>query len=318
MNTLKNIQYEELINKAQKEHSLDKEEIITLLKADGANEYIFKSADNVRKKYVGDDIYLRGLIEFSNICKNNCCYCGIRRDNHKVRRYRLTEEQIVDLAKKAKDYGLCTVVLQSGEDLWFDTNRMCCLIEKIKKLDLAITLSIGEKTFDEYNAYFKAGADRYLLRIETTDKNLYHKLDPDMMWDNRKRCLDDLREIGYEVGSGIMVGLPEQSLESIADDIIFFNSLDKSVVNKIINKFINELSSRLNKKQITVKLTDTAIEKIAEDGFDSTYGARPLKRYIQANIENQIAYKIITSEIKEKDSIIIDYDGNEFTFISSK
>ena len=102
------------------------------------------------------------------------------------------------------------------------------------------------------------------------------------------------------------------------DDIIFFNSLDKSVVNKIINKFINELSSRLKKKQITLELTDKAIEKIAEDGFDSTYGARPLKRYIQANIENQIAYKIITSEIKEKDSIIIDYDGNEFTFTFSK
>jgi len=179
-----------------------------------------------RTWYVGDEIYLRGLIEFSNICKNNCCYCGIRKDNHNLQRYRFTEEQILTMAKKAKSCGMQTVVLQSGEDLWFDTERMCSIISKIKELDLAITLSIGEKSYDEYKAYRQAGADRYLLRIETTDKDLYHKLDPDMSWDNRKRCLDDLKDLGYEVGSGTMVGLPEQSLLSIAQDIAFFKEID--------------------------------------------------------------------------------------------
>lgn len=215
-----------LIAKAECEHFLEKDEILALLKSSEFDNDILSAADRVRKKYVGDDIYLRGLIEFSNICKNNCCYCGIRRDNRNVCRYRLNERQILNLAQKAKNYGLNTVVLQSGEDLWFDKERMCYLLREIKKLDLAITLSIGEKSFDEYKAYREAGADRYLLRIETTDKDLYHKLDPEMSWDNRKRCLDDLRELGYEVGSGIMVGLPEQSLESIAGDILFFKQMD--------------------------------------------------------------------------------------------
>jgi len=225
-----------LIAKAESENFLEKDEILALLKSSEFDADILSAADRVRKKYVGDNIHLRGLIEFSNICKNNCCYCGIRRDNHKVYRYRLTEAQIIDLAKKAKDLGLNTVVLQSGEDLWFDTQRMCCLLNEIKKLDLAITLSIGEKSFEEYKAYREAGADRYLLRIETTDKDLYHKLDPGMSWDNRKRCLDNLRELGYEVGSGIMVGLPQQSLESIADDILFFKQMDFDII-KVINYF---------------------------------------------------------------------------------
>ena len=223
---MKKSEMKNLITKAECEHWLEKDEILALLKSSEFDADILSAADRVRKKYVGDDIHLRGLIEFSNICKNNCCYCGIRRDNRNVCRYRLNERQILDLAKKAKDYGLNTVVLQSGEDLWFDKQRMCCLLQEIKKLDLAITLSIGEKSFDEYKAYREAGADRYLLRIETTDKDLYHKLDPEMTWDNRKRCLDDLRKLGYEVGSGIMVGLPEQSLESIANDILFFKQMD--------------------------------------------------------------------------------------------
>lgn len=207
-------------------HQLDVSEILCLLSNSEADEDIFATANKVRQKYVGDEIYLRGLIEFSNICKNNCCYCGIRKDNHNLQRYRFTEEQILTMAKKAKSCGMQTVVLQSGEDLWFDTERMCSIISKIKELDLAITLSIGEKSYDEYKAYRQAGADRYLLRIETTDKDLYHKLDPDMSWDNRKRCLDDLKDLGYEVGSGTMVGLPEQSLLSIAQDIAFFKEID--------------------------------------------------------------------------------------------
>lgn len=212
-----------LIEKAQKTHTLTREEIVFLLRTDGSS--LFCAADEVRRQYVGDGVYLRGLIEFSNYCKNNCLYCGIRRDNPQVRRYRLTPEQILAFARHARDYGYKTVVLQSGEDPWFTPPRMAGLIRQIKALGLVITLSLGEKTFEEYQLYKQAGADRYLLRIETTDKALYERLDPGMSWDNRARCLRDLKTLGYEVGSGSLVGLPGQTLESLADDLLFFQQI---------------------------------------------------------------------------------------------
>ena len=186
---------------------------------------LFKTADAVRKQFVGDAVYLRGLIEFSNYCKNDCMYCGIRRSNTKEARYRMTPDEIVQTAAQAVAYGYKTVVLQSGEDLWFDADKMADIIRRIKQLGAAITLSLGEKTREEYAAYRQAGADRYLLRIETTDKALYEKLDPQMSWDNRVRCLEDLKELGYEVGSGSLVGLPGQTVESLAEDLLFFKSL---------------------------------------------------------------------------------------------
>ena len=196
---------DEILQRAVKTHTLSKPKIIRLLSLANA-EKLFAAADSVRKKFVGDGVYLRALIEFSNYCKNNCLYCGIRAGNSHVTRYRLTPEQIVQTAKQAAGYGYKTVVLQSGEDVWFDTDKLCEIIREIKKLDVAITLSIGEKSREEYAAYRAAGADRYLLRIETTDKILYEKLDPQMSWENRVRCLHDLKELGYEVGSGSLVG----------------------------------------------------------------------------------------------------------------
>ena len=139
-------------------------------------------------------------------------------------------DEIVDFAAKAKSYGYRTVVLQSGEDDCFDTETMVCLIRKIKELDLAITLSVGEKSRAVYEKYREAGADRYLLRIETTDKELYEKLDPGMSWDNRARCLRDLKELGFELGTGSMVGLPGQTVESLADDILFFKEIDADML----------------------------------------------------------------------------------------
>lgn len=215
---------DEILQRAVKTHTLSKPEIIRLLSLVNA-EKLFAAADSVRKKFVGDGVYLRALIEFSNYCKNNCLYCGIRAGNSHVTRYRLTPEQIVQTAKQAAGYGYKTVVLQSGEDVWFDTDKLCEIIREIKKLDVALTLSIGEKSREEYAAYRHAGADRYLLRIETTDKILYEKLDPQMSWENRVRCLHDLKELGYEVGSGSLVGLPGQTVESLADDLLFFQKL---------------------------------------------------------------------------------------------
>lgn len=214
----------EILKKAQATHKLTKAEIVKLLSLPDATD-LFETADQVRREFVGNGVYLRGLIEFSNYCKNNCLYCGIRAGNAQVRRYRLSPEEIVKTAEQAVSYGYKTVVLQSGEDLWFDTDTLCNIIRQIKNLDVAITLSIGEKTREEYAAYRQAGADRYLLRIETTDKDLYEKLDPGLSWENRVRCLQDLKDLGYEVGSGSLVGLPGQTLESLADDLLFFQKL---------------------------------------------------------------------------------------------
>jgi len=215
---------EDILQKAQRTHALSQEEIITLLACRDTTA-LFAAADRVRREFVGDGVYLRALIEFSNYCKNNCLYCGIRAANTQVKRYRLTPQQILQTAQQAVGYGYKTIVLQSGEDPWFDTDKLCEIIREIKKLDVAVTLSIGEKSRQEYAAYRQAGADRYLLRIETTDKNLYEKLDPGMNWENRVRCLQDLKELGYEVGSGSLVGLPGQTLESLAGDLLFFQKL---------------------------------------------------------------------------------------------
>ncbi len=215
---------DDILHRAETTHTLRSAEIIHLLTLPDAVA-LFAAADRVRKKFVGDGVYLRALIEFSNYCKNNCLYCGIRAGNSHVHRYRLTPEEIVRTARQAVSYGYKTVVLQSGEDVWFDADKLCHIIREIKKLDVAVTLSIGEKTREEYAAYRTAGADRYLLRIETTDKMLYEKLDPGMRWDNRVRCLYDLKELGYEVGSGSLVGLPGQTMESLANDLLFFQKL---------------------------------------------------------------------------------------------
>lgn len=220
----------ELIKKAEREHDLTKDEIVTLLKDDSINEEVFKAADRVRNKYVGDEVHLRGLIEFSNICKRNCLYCGLRAGNKNIKRYRLTEAEIIDFAKKAASYGYKTVVLQSGEDDYFTVDKMKDIISEIKKLDMAVTISIGEKTYEEYEEYKKAGADRYLLRIETSDKKLYEDMDPGMSHEERKRCLRDIKKLGYETGSGCLVGLPGQTIESIADDILFFREIQADMI----------------------------------------------------------------------------------------
>ena len=219
-----------LIARAAATHRLTEAELVQLLGDAAATEQLAAAADRVRHDYVGDGVHLRGLIEFSNICRQNCMYCGLRRDNGKTERYRLDAATIVELARKAKGYGYHTVVLQSGEDAYFTVPRLCAIIRDIKKLDLAITLSLGERPREEYAAFRAAGADRYLLRIETTDRDLYEKYDPGMSWANRDRCLRDLRELGYEVGTGTLVGLPGQTLAMLARDILYYQALDADML----------------------------------------------------------------------------------------
>lgn len=221
---------QEIIQKALQTHQLTKNEIVALLRDEKFSEELFQAADRVRKKYVGDGIHLRGLIEFSNFCKNNCCYCGLRRDNKNIERYRIDKETIIKLARHAVDMGLKTVVLQSGEDLFFTQEKMVEIIQGIKKLGVALTLSTGEKTLEEYKAYRQAGADRFLLRIETTDKKLYLENDPGMSWEERVQCLRDLGTAGLEIGSGCLVGLPGQTIASLADDILFFKKINADMI----------------------------------------------------------------------------------------
>ena len=211
-------------------NKFSKNELIDILSDNNKNEWLFSLADKIRQENVGDEVHLRGLIEFSNICKRKCKYCGLRCENKSIERYRIQKEDIIAYANHAVKTGYKTIVLQSGEDNYFNADLMCEIITEIKKLGPALTLSIGEKSFDEYKAFRKAGADRYLIRIETTDRNPYEKMHPNMDFDNRVRCLEDLKTLGYEVGTGCLVGLPEQTIESLADDILFFKNINADMV----------------------------------------------------------------------------------------
>ena len=210
--------------------NLSKQQIIEILQDENKNEWLFSLADQLRKENVGDEVHLRGLIEFSNICKRTCKYCGLRCENKNIERYRIKPEDIISYAKRAVEKGYKTIVLQSGEDVFFSQDVMCEIIKEIKKLDVALTLSIGERSFEDYKAFKEAGADRYLIRIETTDRNLYEKMHPNMDFDNRVRCLRDLKNLGYETGTGCLVGLPEQSIESLANNILFFKEIGADMI----------------------------------------------------------------------------------------
>lgn len=208
----------------------NKKEIIDILKSDVHSNYLFKLADRVRKYNTGDGVHLRGLIEFSNICSRTCRYCGLRCANKKLERYRIAPDEIIKYALNAAKMGYKTIVLQSGEDSYYSQKTMCKVISEIKKFDVAITLSIGERSFRDYKEFKNSGADRYLLRIETTDPDLYRKMHPNMDYKNRLRCLVNLKELGYEVGTGNLVGLPGQTIESLAEDILFFKKINADMV----------------------------------------------------------------------------------------
>ncbi len=220
----------DLIDKAENEHLLNIDELTALLESSEYDEALFSAADRVRKKYVGDEVHLRGLIEFSNICRCFCMYCGLRCENKSLERRRMSEDEIVDTARKASNAGYKTIVLQSGEDTFFDADRLCRILRRIKASDVAITLSIGEKSYEEYKAYKEAGADRYLLRIETSDKALYESVHPNMSFENRVRCLHDLKSLGYELGTGCLVGLPHQTSRHLAGDILFFKEIEADMI----------------------------------------------------------------------------------------
>ena len=198
--------------------------LLSLSKEEDLRE-IFAFADSVRRQFAGEGILVRGIIEFSNFCRNSCFYCGLNKSNKTLSRYRLSREEIMYSLSKLSGCGIKTVVLQSGEDDSLDPYWLKDIIAQIKSLfDIAVTLSVGERERYEYKLWRDAGADRYLLKIETTNSRLYKSLHPGMSFGNRLRCLQDLKELGYQVGSGNIIGLRGQSLKDIAEDIIFFQA----------------------------------------------------------------------------------------------
>ncbi len=201
--------------------------VLSRLGAEGAElRALYREADLVRRKYMGATVYLRGIIEFSNICRNSCLYCGINLANKTLQRYRMKPEEIVAQCGRALEQGCTTVVLQSGEDPWFTCERLCGMIREIKgKYPLAITLSIGERPRAEYLEMRRAGADRYLLRFETSAAKLFARLHPDSSLKKRLACLEAIRKAGFQPGSGFLIGLPGSNLETIARDIIFATRL---------------------------------------------------------------------------------------------
>jgi len=226
-------EYLRKVQSAEEGQNLSHADILFLLSTAEREEeeVLFEAADRVRKDGVGDEVHLRGIVEFSNFCAQNCLYCGLRRDNHALVRYRMSFAEIVAAAKKARSQGLGTVVLQSGEDPWFTRDRIIELIRSIKEdADVAITLSVGERPYADYLAWKKAGADRYLLKHETSSPTLFRALRPGRELGERLQALRGLRELGYEVGSGNMVGLPGQTDEDLARDIQLFIQYDFDMI----------------------------------------------------------------------------------------
>ena len=225
-----------IIDKFMRQHSLTEDEYLELLQHWQDSDVVKRLSEEavkLRKQHYGDKVFTRGLIEFTNYCRNNCYYCGIRRDNRNIGRYRLDCGEILECCRDGYALGYRTFVLQGGEDPYYTDSRMAEIIREIKKNfpDCAVTLSIGEKSYESYKLFREAGADRYLLRHETADDSLYSSLHPDeMKLETRRQCLYDLKKLGYQVGAGFMVGPPGQKLEHLAKDLVFLQELHPQMV----------------------------------------------------------------------------------------
>ena len=254
----------------------DKKELTEILKylceaAEGKEiERLTLYSDNLRNQHYGARVFFRGLIEFSNYCKNDCYYCGIRRGNNRAIRYRLTDEEILGSCTTGYEMGFRTFVLQSGDDANFTDEQLCALVYKIKSRfpNCAVTLSIGERSYASYKNLYDAGADRYLLRHETANEQHYKKLHPpELLISNRKECLYNLKKIGYQVGAGFMVGSPFQTYETLAEDLIFLRELQPHMIGigpfipHKETKFANYNKPEVNKTIILIALTRIMVPK---------------------------------------------------------
>lgn len=257
------MRYQEIVKEIRNKKNIEFEELRILLD-DSSREkdvqYLYTQAREVANEIYGKRVFKRGLIEFTNFCKNDCYYCGIRRSNANAERYRLEKDTILACCEKGYELGYRTFVLQGGEDGYFTDERVCEIVSEIrgKYPDCAITLSIGEKSKESYQKYYDAGADRYLLRHETANEEHYTKLHPEnLSLKNRKQCLYDLKDIGYQVGCGFMVGSPYQTIETIYEDLQFIKELEPHMVG--IGPFIPQKDTPFAEKtagtlEITLRL----------------------------------------------------------------
>ncbi len=261
------------IGTAEDDRMLIKETLVQLLALDDFSP-VYEAADLVRAGNVGDTVHLRAIIEFSNICKRQCVYCGLNRDNEELSRFRMTHEEIVEAAREAVAAGYRTIVLQSGEDPWFTPEKLGAIIKDIKALELpasaaisigtnesahpAVTVSCGEMSEEDY-AYLKScGADRYLLKHETADPEIYSRLHPCGTLENRTNCLMTIHKLGYETGSGFMIGLPGQTLETIAEDLLMLREIPCQMAG--IGPFISNPKTALaGEKNGDTELTRRAV-----------------------------------------------------------
>lgn len=212
------------------------------------DEYLFERADEIRKQYFGSEVHLRGIIEFSNYCRCGCLYCGLQVQNDSIERYRMEPDEIIENARQAYEVGYRSLVLQSGEDPYYTADMISYIVREIKKTgDIAITLSAGEREYSEYAQWKESGADRYLLKHETADEDIYNRLHPHSSFKTRLQCLNWLKELGYQTGSGFMIGLPGQTLETIARDILLLRELDVEMAG--IGPFIPHPSTELRDAQ---------------------------------------------------------------------
>ncbi|QZY56015.1 [FeFe] hydrogenase H-cluster radical SAM maturase HydE [Crassaminicella profunda] len=222
-----------VLKKIEEGEELLFEDIVILLQTERKAEMdaLFAAADRMRLEIIGDVVDIRGAIEFSNICRKNCKYCGVRKSLTDLERYRMDEDEIMEVVHQIHNIGLQTVILQSGEDLWWTPEKIVSLIERVKKeTGMRITLSIGERSKEEYALYKASGADNFLLKIESTNKEIFKFIHPDDDYDHRVKCSNDLRELGYLNGSGNIIGLPGQTAQDIARDILFFKKMGINMI----------------------------------------------------------------------------------------
>ena len=248
-----------LIDKLKEDRILSHDEFVRMFTCRNPedSEHLRCLAQETAVANYGHDIFLRGLIEFTNYCRNDCLYCGIRRSNSKAERYRLTSEEILDCCEIGYGFGLRTFVLQGGEDMTYSDESFCELIREIKRRypDCAVTLSVGERPRKTYEAYYEAGADRYLLRHETSSPEHYAMLHPaELTIENRKRCLSDLKDIGFQIGAGFMVGSPYQTYDYLAEDFAYLKELEPHMIG--IGPFIHH--------------ADTPFAKMPDGSYEET------------------------------------------------